>query len=60
MLEQEQVAEENRLRKINAAENEEDKERLTRENEQAKALASDKIARLQQSHQQEIKVLLSE
>jgi hypothetical protein len=49
-LDQEKKAESDRLAKIKAAVDEEQRNKLNLENEQAKAISSDKIAKLQNNH----------
>jgi len=56
-LDQEKKAESDRLAKIKAAADEEQRNKLNLENEQAKAISSDKIAKLQNNHQQELRAL---
>jgi len=51
LLDAEKRAENDRLQRLNAAQDEDERARLQRENEQAKAMSSDKIARLQLAHQ---------
>ena len=57
LLDQEKKAESDRLAKIKAAADEEQRNKLNLENEQAKAISSDKIAKLQNNHQQELRAL---
>lgn len=57
LLASEKKAEGDRLSSIQSAQEEADKQRLEKENEQAKALSSDKIAKLQSRHQTELKAL---
>lgn len=51
LLEAERRAENERAQRLNAAQEEEERQRIQIENEQAKALSSDRIAKLQLSHQ---------
>jgi len=60
LLDSEKKAEAERMEKIKSTEDEQEKERLNKENDQAKALSSDKIAKLQSSHQNELKILTLE
>lgn len=57
LLEAESKAEKERDSKIAAAENDEQKATLVKENEQAKALASDKINKLKHTHDSELRRL---
>ena len=57
LLEQEKKAETDRQAKINSAADEEQKAKFTLENEQAKAISSDRIVKLQNKHQQELRAL---
>ena len=51
LLDAERKAENERMQRLNATQDDEERQRLQLENEQAKALSSDKIAKLQLSHQ---------
>jgi hypothetical protein len=57
LLDSEKRAEEDRLQKINATTDEAQKQKLMKENDQAKALSSDKIAKMQSNHQHELNIL---
>lgn len=56
-MEHEKKLEGERLAKINANSDETEKQKLTRENEQAISIVSDKVAKLQVTHLQELRVL---
>lgn len=57
MLEQESQAEQKRDAVIAAANTEDEKHALIKENDKAKAISSDKISNLQVTHEQEVKTL---
>ncbi len=57
LLEQEKRAEADRQSRLNSIQDEAERTKLLKEFEQAKAVSSDKIAKLQNTHQQELKAL---